>query len=53
MQEAAGLRVLVVPCAAPAMDDLGADTRVLVERRPELARCGGKLQIVVGDAPEG
>ena len=66
-QEGAGLRVLVVPCAGAgpdleqrigaavgrAMDDLGADTRVLVERRPELARCGGKLKIVIGDSPEG
>jgi phenylacetate-CoA ligase len=66
-QEAGGLRVLVVPSAGAgpdleqrigaavgrAMDGLGADTRVLVERRPELARCGGKLQIVVGDSPGG
>jgi phenylacetate-coenzyme A ligase PaaK-like adenylate-forming protein len=66
-QEAGGLRVLVVPCAGAgadlerrigaavgrAMDDLGADTRVLVERRAELARRGGKLQIVVGVEPEG
>jgi hypothetical protein len=66
-QEAGGLRVLVVPCAGAgadleqrigaavgrAMDDLGADTRVQVERRAELARRGGKLQIVVGDSPEG
>ena len=60
-QEAGGLRVLVVPCAGAgadleqrvgaavgrAMDDLGADARVLVERRDELARQGGKLQMVV------
>jgi phenylacetate-coenzyme A ligase PaaK-like adenylate-forming protein len=66
-QEAGGLRILVVARAdagpdleqrigaavGRAMDDLGADTRVLVERRAELARRGGKLQIVVGDSPEG
>jgi phenylacetate-coenzyme A ligase PaaK-like adenylate-forming protein len=66
-QEADGLRVLVVPCAGAgadleqrvgaavgrAMDDLGADTRVLVERRAELARRGDKLQMIVGDTSEG
>ena len=68
-QEAGGLRVLVVPCAGGdadadleqrigaavgrAMDDLGADSPVLVERRGELARHGGKLQIVVARPPEG
>ena len=68
-QEAGGLRVLVVPCAGGdadldleqrigaavgrAMDDLGADSPVLVERRDELARRGGKLQIVVARTPEG
>jgi len=66
-QEPGGLRVLVVPCAGAgpdleqrigaavgqAMDDLGADAPVLVERRDELARRGGKLQIVVARPPEG
>jgi phenylacetate-CoA ligase len=66
-QEAGGVRVLVVPCGGAgadleqrggaalgrAMDDLGADARVLVERRDELARCGGKLQMVVAAAREG
>ena len=36
-----------------AMDDLGADAPVLAERRDELARRGGKLQIVVARPPEG
>jgi hypothetical protein len=35
------------------MDDLGAAAPVHVERRQELARRGGKLQIVVARAPEG
>lgn len=68
-QEAGGLRVLVVPCAGGdadadleqrigaavgrAMDDLGADSPVRVERRDELVRRGGKLRIVVARAPEG
>lgn len=66
-QEAGGLRVLVVACAGAgpgleqrvraavgqAMDDLGADAQVLVERRDELARRGGKLQIVVARSQEG
>ena len=59
-QERGGVRVLVVPCGdgdpglearlqgavAQALDELGADARVEVERRLELARQGGKLQIV-------
>ena len=55
-----GLRLLVVPCGdgaggsrhgcassvAQALGEAGADARVEVERCPELARQGGKLQIV-------
>jgi phenylacetate-coenzyme A ligase PaaK-like adenylate-forming protein len=59
-QEPGGVRVLVVPCGdgdpglearlrgavAQALTDAGADARVEVECRRELARQGGKLQIV-------
>ena len=59
-QEPGGVRVLVVPCGdddpelearlqgavVRALADAGADARVEVERRRELARQGGKLQIV-------
>jgi phenylacetate-coenzyme A ligase PaaK-like adenylate-forming protein len=59
-QEPGGVRVLVVPCGdgdpeletrlrgavADALAQAGADARVEVERRRELARRGGKLQIV-------
>ena len=64
-QEPGGVRVLVVPCddadrgaearlqgaVARALGDAGAEARVEVERRRELARKGGKLQIV--HAPAG
>jgi phenylacetate-CoA ligase len=63
-QEDGGVRVLVVPCSdndgelearlggavAEALEAIGADARVAVERRAELARLGGKLQIVVGQS---
>jgi putative adenylate-forming enzyme len=66
-QEAAGVRILVVPCAGAdadleqrvgvavgrAMDALGAEASVAVERRDELTRRGGKLQIVVARPREG
>jgi phenylacetate-coenzyme A ligase PaaK-like adenylate-forming protein len=59
-QEPGGVRVLVVPCddgdpglearlqdaVARALGAAGADAHVEVERRRELARQGGKLQIV-------
>ncbi len=59
-QEPGGVRVLVVPChdgdpglearlqgaVARALTEAGADARVEVERCRELARRGGKLQIV-------
>jgi hypothetical protein len=59
-QEPGGVRVLVVPCGdgdpglearlrgavAQALGEVGADARVEVERCGELARRGGKLQIV-------
>jgi phenylacetate-coenzyme A ligase PaaK-like adenylate-forming protein len=59
-QEPGGVRVLVVPCGdgdaglearlraavARALGELGADARVEVERCRELARQGGKIQIV-------
>ena len=59
-QEPGGVRVLVVPCGdgdpelearlrgavAQALGEAGADARVEVERCDELARQGGKLQIV-------
>ena len=59
-QEPGGVRVLVVPCGdgdpelearlrgavTVALGEAGADARVEVQRCPELARRGGKLQIV-------
>ena len=59
-QEPGGVRVLVVPChdgdpelearlgaaVTRALGEAGVDARVEVERCPELARRGGKLQIV-------
>jgi phenylacetate-CoA ligase len=63
-QETDGLRVLVVPCTdgdddlelrlggavTTALDEIGVRALVAVERRTELARQGGKLQIVVGQS---
>ncbi len=63
-----GVHVLVVPCGGDgdpelegrlrgavtqALDELGADARVEVERRSELARQGGKAQLVVAAADTG
>ena len=61
-QEPGGVRILVVPCGdddpgletrlrgavAEALGEAGADARVEVECRRELARRAGKLQVVVG-----
>jgi hypothetical protein len=49
----AGLEQRVGAAVGRAMDALGAEASVAVERRDELARRGGKLQIVVARPPEG
>jgi phenylacetate-coenzyme A ligase PaaK-like adenylate-forming protein len=65
-QEPGGVRILVVPCGEAgaeleprlraaverALSEVGADARVEVERREEIARMSGKHQIVVAaDGP--